>query len=123
MLREGVVQEEGEESGDGGYADEVSGGGRGTEEGGGSEDEGEKGVVLGVDGEGPEGEGLLNLDGGDGGGEGGGRGLGLAACEGEEGEEDEEWWGVHFGDGRERDELGRVLAVIGFAGLGRGVHI
>ena len=49
---------------------------------------GEEGVVFGVDGEGPEGEGLLDLDGGDGGSEGEGGGLGLAG--GVEGEEEGE---------------------------------
>ena len=83
MLGEGVVEEGGEESGDGGYADEISRWGRGAEEGGGSEDEGEEGVVFGVDGEGPEGEGVFDLNVGDGGGDGGGLGTGLwlACCE------------------------------------------
>ena len=96
MLREGIVEESGEECGDRGEADEVSGGGRGTEEGGGGEDEGEEGVVFGVDSEGPEGEGLLDLDGGDGGGDGGGGGVREAGCEEGEEEGEEEWWEVHF---------------------------
>ena len=82
MLREGIVKESGEECGDGGETDDISGWRGGTEEGGGGEDEGKEGVVFGIDGEGPEGEGLLNLDGGDG---GDGGGLGEAVCE--EGEE------------------------------------
>ena len=95
MLREGILEEGGEESGDGGYADEIPGGGWGAEEGGGSEDEGEESVVFGVDGEGPEGESVFDLDVGYGGGDGDGGGLGiglrLAGCE--EGEEkgEEEW--------------------------------
>lgn len=118
MLREGIIEESGEEGGDGGDADEVSGWRGGIEGGGGGEYEGEEGVIFCVDGEGVEGEGLADGDGGDDGCEGGGDGggVGQADCEVREEEKGEEWWEVHFGGFGERDELRRFFLALELLG-------